>query len=287
MASKAFSGPAGSSGAVTPTESTVTQDLPVVNTGPGNIDEDAHNRSSAEHIRARLADLDLPYTGPDQLGTLSTDRDCKSSLINSLLNTTDLAHKYRHRSAQHTAPFTVEAEYCDQDEFDNQLLELLVSYRELHQPGLAKELEAKEQQYREIERKSEVAFSTLQSIFPDRAEVTNENLLDDGDGAFERIFDSLRRLAKKIEWPVGAADGKWAATAASSAECHDKDIDLPSAEEYKKISSSKEGEKAWEAAMHESRHGTAVSSQLPELKSGLKAQVADYEEALAAVTRDV
>lgn len=76
MASKAFSGPAGSSGAVTPTESTVTQDLPVVNTGPGNIDEDAHNRSSAEHIRARLADLDLPYTGPDQLGTLSTDRDC-------------------------------------------------------------------------------------------------------------------------------------------------------------------------------------------------------------------
>ncbi|KAL9009156.1 MAG: hypothetical protein Q9173_005791 [Seirophora scorigena] len=46
-----------------------------------------------------------------------------------------------------------------------------------------------------------------------------------------------------------------------------KDIDLRSAEEeYKRISSSREGEKAWEAKMHESRDGTAVYSQLADLK---------------------
>lgn len=119
-------------------------------------------------------------------------------------------------------PFTIEAEYCNKDEIDDQLQELLVSYRELYQPGLGKELEDNEQQYREIERKSEIAFSTLQSIFPDCPKVTSEKLQGNGDGAFKRILDRLRRLAKKIQWPSGAADGKWTATAASSAECHEK-----------------------------------------------------------------
>lgn len=119
-------------------------------------------------------------------------------------------------------PFTIEAEYCNKDEVDDQLQELLFSYRELYQPGLGKELEDNEQQYREIERKSEIAFLTLQSIFPDCPKITSEKLQGNGDGAFKRILDRLRRLAKKIEWPSGAADGKWTATAASSAECHEK-----------------------------------------------------------------
>ncbi|KAL8647071.1 MAG: hypothetical protein Q9210_005769 [Variospora velana] len=359
--------PADSSGTVTPTESIVSQDLPVLNINPGDVDEDTHDGSFAERIGAQLADLDLSDTRSDRLGTPSTARDLynatpraslspepqrrdrgpraqsvlrerdndqteddlvngvrrlslgtfaipydvgsedlpsepffqrdfqrclnsgrgianavhttlaqcslstqtgselshlrdsanalrsfaspatrivgivgdsaagKSSLINSLLNIPDLAHKgdhgsavtsfvteYRRRSAQHTTPFTIEAEYCNEDEIDDQLQELLFSYRELYQPGLGKELEDNEQQYREIERKSEIAFSTLQSIFPDCPEVTSEELQDNGDGAFKRILDRLRRLAKKIEWPSGAADGKWTATAASSAECHEK-----------------------------------------------------------------
>ncbi|KAL9016734.1 MAG: hypothetical protein Q9185_005941, partial [Variospora sp. 1 TL-2023] len=351
--------PADSSGAVTPTESIVSQDLPVVNVNPGDVAEETHDGSFAEGIGVQLAELDLSDIRSDRLGTPSTARDLynatpraslspeprrrdrgrreqsvprerdndqtkddlvngvrklslgnfaipydvgsedlpsepffqkdfqrclnsgrgiakavhttlaqcslstrtgselshlrdsanalrsfaspatrlvgKSSLINSLLNIPDLAHKgdhgsavtsfvteYRCRSAQHTMPFTIEAEYCNEDEIDDQLQELLHSYRELYQPGLGKELEDNEQQYREIERKSEIAFSTLQSIFPDCPKVTSEKLRGNGDGAFKRILDGLRRLAKKIEWPSGAADGRWTATAASSAECHEK-----------------------------------------------------------------
>ncbi|KAI4143217.1 MAG: hypothetical protein LQ341_002975 [Variospora aurantia] len=419
--------PADSSGAVTPTESIVSQDLPVVNVNLGDVAEDTHDGSFAEGIGVQLAELDLSDIRSDRLRTPSTARDLynatpraslspephrrdrgrraqsvlrerdndqteddlvngvrklslgnfaipydvgsedlppepffqkdfqrclnsgrgianavhttlaqcslsthtgselshlrdsanalrsfaspatrlvgivgdsaagKSSLINSLLNIPDLAHKgdhgsavtsfvteYRCRSAQHTMPFTIEAEYCNKDEIDDQLQELLVSYRELYQPGLGKELEDNEQQYREIERKSEIAFSTLQSIFPDCPKVTSEKLQGNGDGAFKRILDRLRRLAKKIQWPSGAADGKWTATAASSAECHEKvayfmqnglwpltniNIDLALAEKkYESIGSSEEAKKAWEERIHEFDNGSPASSQRAELK---------------------
>ena len=176
----------------------------------------------------------------------------KSSLINSLLDIPNLAHKvsvhciacqklkltmpqgdhgsavtsfvteYHRRSRQHTAPFTIEVEYCNEAEIDEQLHELLVSYRELYQPGLAKELEGNEQLYHEIKTKSGVAASTLQSIFPDQTEVAPGHLRDEGEGVFERILNGLKRLASLIEWPSDAANGRWTATATSAMECHNK-----------------------------------------------------------------
>ncbi|KAL8994209.1 MAG: hypothetical protein Q9169_005755 [Polycauliona sp. 2 TL-2023] len=159
----------------------------------------------------------------------------KSSLINSLLDIPDLAHKgdhgsavtsfvteYHRRSSQHAAPFTIEVEYCNETEIDEQLHELLVSYRELYQPGLEKQLENDERLYREIETKSTVAASTLQSIFPDHPAVAPSQLRDQDEGAFERILDELKRLALLIKWPSDAANGRWTATATSPGECHDK-----------------------------------------------------------------
>ncbi|KAL8773729.1 MAG: hypothetical protein Q9209_001497 [Squamulea sp. 1 TL-2023] len=147
----------------------------------------------------------------------------------------DLAHKddhgsavtsfvteYHRRSSQHAAPFTIEVEYCNQAEIDDQLHELLVSYRELYQPGLGSELENNEHLYREIEKKSGVAASTLQSIFPDQPEVAPAHLKDEGEGAFDRILNDLKRLASRIKWPSDAANGRWTATASSATECHDK-----------------------------------------------------------------
>lgn len=135
---------------------------------------------------------------------------------------TSFVTEYHRRSSQHAAPFTIEVEYCNETEIDEQLHELLVSYRELYQPGLEKELENNEGLYREIETKSTVAASTLQSIFPDHPEVAPTQLRDQGEGAFERILHDLKRLASLIQWPSDAANGKWTATATSPSECHDK-----------------------------------------------------------------
>ncbi|KAL8716089.1 MAG: hypothetical protein Q9225_006224 [Loekoesia sp. 1 TL-2023] len=189
--------------------------------------------SELRHIRAtaeRLRSFESP--GTRTVGIVGDSAAGKSSLINSLLNIPGLAHKadhgsavtsfvteYHQRSLRHTAPFTIEAEYCNQKEINNQLSELLISFREFYKPGLDEELENDQQLYHEIERKSEVAIFTLKSIFP---KVTKAYLRDDSPGAFERILDQLRDLAVKIPWPAGATDGKWTATAESSMECHGK-----------------------------------------------------------------
>ena len=135
---------------------------------------------------------------------------------------TSFVTEYHRRSLRHEAPFTIEVEYCNEAEIDEQLHELLVSYRELYQPGIEKELENNEQLYQEIGKKSTVAASTLQSIFPDHPEATPNRMKDQSDGAFEQILENLKRLASLIEWPADAKNGRWTATAASAAECHDK-----------------------------------------------------------------
>ncbi|KAL8649989.1 MAG: hypothetical protein Q9226_005335 [Calogaya cf. arnoldii] len=196
----------------------------------------AEGDSELGRLRAaagRLRSFESPATR--LIGIVGDSAAGKSSLINSLLDIPDLAHKgdhgsavtsfvteYHRRSSQQTAPFTIEVEYCNETEIDEQLYELLVSYRELYQPGLEKELENNESLYREIETKSTVAASTLQSIFPNRPEVAPRQLKDQGKGVFERILRDLKRLASFIEWPSDAVNGRWTATATSSSECHEK-----------------------------------------------------------------
>ena len=136
--------------------------------------------------------------------------------------TTSFVTEYHRRSYRHEAPFTIEAEYCNEAETNEQLHELLVSYRELYQPGTEKELEHNEQLHQEVATKSEVAASTLQSIFPDHPEVTSNQPKDQSEGAFQRILQNLRRLASLTEWPTDAVNGRWTVTAVNAAQCHDK-----------------------------------------------------------------
>ncbi|KAL8868691.1 MAG: hypothetical protein Q9174_004824, partial [Haloplaca sp. 1 TL-2023] len=182
---------------------------------------------------ARLKSYESPATR--LIGIVGDSAAGKSSLINSPPDTPDLAHKndhgsavtsfvteYHRRSYQHDAPFTIEVEYCNAAEINEQLHELLISYRELYQPGIEKELENNEQLYQKIEKKSSVAASTLQSIFPNHPGVTPNRMKDQTEGAFERIFEDLKRLASLLEWPRDAVNGRWTSTAGNAAECHDK-----------------------------------------------------------------
>ncbi|KAL8950134.1 MAG: hypothetical protein Q9222_003811 [Ikaeria aurantiellina] len=194
------------------------------------------NASELSRLRATAERL-MSFESPASrlIGIVGDSAAGKSSLINSLLNIPDLAHRgdhgsavttfvteYHRRMPQHTAPYTVEVEYCSQEETEDQLHELLYSYRELYQPGLQNDLKQHPELYDEIEKKSEVALSTLQSIFPESPEVTPAHLQSEEEDAFRRILDELKGLAKSISWPAGAVDGKWHATASNTAACHDQ-----------------------------------------------------------------
>lgn len=104
-------------------------------------------------------------------------------------------------------------------EIKQELHELLFNFRDYYRPGLNQELAEQDHEYREIERKSELALMTLESIFPGHPEVTEAFLL--GPSA-ETIEERLQELASRLPWPKGSKQGHWVSGATTPAACHKK-----------------------------------------------------------------
>lgn len=116
--------------------------------------------------------------------------------------------------------FTIEVEFANPEEINEQIHGLLFSFRELYREGVKEE--SADDVYQEIEKHSEVAFNTLQSIFPNRPETETGHLKGIEGHTLEEIEDDLRRLAQDLQWPEGSVNGKWTSTAANAKECHEK-----------------------------------------------------------------
>lgn len=123
-------------------------------------------------------------------------------------------------------PFAIEVEYANPEEILEQLRELLFRYRQIYRPGLQEELSESDADYRDIEKKSELAFSTLQTIFPDCPEIEEGHLRGSWGGASDRttqeIESDLQSLARDLQWPTGANNGLWHSTADNAEECYKK-----------------------------------------------------------------
>ena len=166
----------------------------------------------------------------------------KSSLINSLLGMSELAHRgdsgfavtsfvteYRKREAHQTAAFTIRVNCSMKQHIEEQIDDLLFEFRAPHEPGILERLQQDSDEFRDIERKSEVAFSTIDSLLGKYGEITRDFLLDtsswDTDtskGSVEDIKTCLHGFAESIEWPQGTEGGQWEETAASPRECRQK-----------------------------------------------------------------
>ena len=133
---------------------------------------------------------------------------------------TSFVTEYRKRKPNHTDNFTIEVEFANPEEINEQIHELLFSFRELYKEGVKEE--SADDVYQEIERHSEIAFNTLRSIFPNRPETEVGHLKGIEGHSFEEIEIGLRRLAQGLQWPEGSVNGKWTSTAANARECHDK-----------------------------------------------------------------
>lgn len=134
---------------------------------------------------------------------------------------TSFVTEYRYRTTQHTAPFTIEVEYCTETEIDDQIYESLISYRDLWRPGIEEEI-ISAQEFSIIEKKSGEAISILQSIFGDIEHLEPRRLQDFSQGALEKTYVELKALAKNLRWPDGAENGKWSSTAGDDRECQGK-----------------------------------------------------------------
>jgi len=130
--------------------------------------------------------------------------------------------EYRYRQQRHTAPFSIEVEYCTKREIDEQLQELLIDYREWWRPGLLDGRSESGDELHDIEKKSKCALDTIQNIFGEIPQTDPHRLKDFSDGAFASIYCDLSTLACDLKWPAGAENGTWATTALDVKECQKK-----------------------------------------------------------------
>ncbi|MCJ1479142.1 hypothetical protein MMC13_007826 [Lambiella insularis] len=168
------------------------------------------------------------------IGVVGESAAGKSSLINSLLDQQEVARtddngsavtsyvtEYRYRKLCHEAPFTIEAEFLTAVETANEIKELLHDYREAFKETINDQTTTPAE-YEVIIRRSNIALSTLQSIFSALDDVTEDLLQDKSQGAEEDILRYLQSLVASLTWPEGVVEGRWATTACNVEEYREK-----------------------------------------------------------------
>ncbi|KAH6696399.1 hypothetical protein BKA61DRAFT_683102 [Leptodontidium sp. MPI-SDFR-AT-0119] len=139
--------------------------------------------------------------------------DSGSSLINSLLNETDLARtaglggactnvvtEYRLRKPGQSAKYTIEKDQMTDVEIEEQLPD----------------------EQKRLEDQSKLAWNTLKAAFGSRRELTEEYLKDHSAGAKERIQQQLRLWTNGLQWPGDSLQRRWLESADTVEECNRK-----------------------------------------------------------------
>ena len=130
---------------------------------------------------------------------------------------TSFVTEYRYKEPQQSEAFVIEVEYLNIQEIDEQLDELVFSSRKLLHLNVndmsKKELER-------LEKESELAFRTLQNIFPNHPHLSKQYLEDVSTGAEEDVCGDLKERARRLAWPEGAHDGNWSSTAPTAEACY-------------------------------------------------------------------
>lgn len=158
----------------------------------------------------------------------------KSQLINSLLDQPGLARssgdgvactsvvtEFRNADASHPNR-TIEVLYMSTDEVNELLEALLQSFRLYYTDTVFREEVGDIQEQEQIREKATRAWSTFNSMFRERQELTREFLSDTSEGALPRILGELRRWAEASysRRPGGTALNH-TVTLASRQECCD------------------------------------------------------------------
>jgi hypothetical protein len=107
------------------------------------------------------------------------------------------------------------------EEIDEQLRELLWSYRQFYLCDLDKEGTTADEQ-RRLQEQSRLAWDTLQAAFGSKGTLTEEYLQDSSDGAEKRVEAQLKLWTKQLQWPAEVENGGWLGTADTVEECNMK-----------------------------------------------------------------
>ncbi|OBT85494.1 hypothetical protein VE02_07345 [Pseudogymnoascus sp. 03VT05] len=169
------------------------------------------------------------------IAILGDSGEGKSSLINSLLNISDIARtgdmgaactsvvtKYRLRKSNHKAPITIEAEYLSMSEIEDLIKEVLWSCRRIHLLD-AQDDDISENERANLKRESNQAWSSLEAAFGHHEGFSKGWLTKDmTEEGLAIVTDQITQWAQEIDWPAGANSGKWTSAADTADECCEK-----------------------------------------------------------------
>ena len=112
-------------------------------------------------------------------------------------------------------------EYLSQPEIEDQVKELLWSYRQFYLPQVETD-ETSAADYNQYMRKSEQAWWALEAAFKHHAQWRKELLQDMSDGADIKLQTQLIAWSREINWPESEEPGFWRSTAQDAAESRQK-----------------------------------------------------------------
>ncbi|KKZ62214.1 hypothetical protein EMCG_03352 [[Emmonsia] crescens] len=171
------------------------------------------------------------YSAPTTriVGVVGNSGQGKSSLVNSLLDERELARtgseggavtsfvtEYRYSLRHHTSAYVVEVEYLNDDELRTELGQLLDDYRCLYSPETPT---LEDEILRDVQIQSATAEATLTAAFGDQPNWDTGSLRDFNKGGRDIALAYLENWATTLQWPDGARDGNWSATANCSQHC--------------------------------------------------------------------
>ena len=125
---------------------------------------------------------------------------------------TSVVTEFRYKSDDNPSPFKFEMEFCDKNETEKLLKELVWSYRRLYIP----DLDAQDADFRQIENESAIAWSSLSAAFGHHAELSHlcgRNT----EATEEEIVARLLTWTKDLNWP--SDDGRFEAFVDTANSC--------------------------------------------------------------------
>jgi Dynamin family len=168
------------------------------------------------------------------IGLLGASGEGKSSLINSLLNyseisptnaggaaCTSVVTEFRQSKPDQTAEILIEIERLSDDQITEMLKQAVADYRMfwvVHNPSTDGDQEAESDEHPEMQKDADSALSLLEAAFGDRAEFSEDFLREPSPFAEDSIVDQLRQWVQESIWPAQAGLIK-TKTAHSAAEC--------------------------------------------------------------------
>lgn len=139
---------------------------------------------------------------------------------------TSIVTEYRNRKREHVAKYTIEIDCMTDDEIDEQLRELLWSYRQFYLRDLLEDKMVTGDELKLRGKQSKLAWDTLHAAFGNllgsTEKLAKDYLQDSSDGAEERIQAQLKLWTKQLPWPAEVKQGGWLGTADNIKECNEK-----------------------------------------------------------------